>query len=427
MKPVRVAWALASLGGGGLSVAALGLLSGCLPDAPRAPTPPAMEETVASTDALTARQMFDKQVKPLLSSTCGACHSLEVGVGPGFLRSALPQPDYDPYPIITNWANFIVTEPELSALLTKGQHEGPPMTMSQYDTTLTWLKKEKTERDAVTVTPFQQQIPPFSITMTTGTTPVYNQIQLDKIDPAYVGAYLQFIAKPLNATTGTGLEISDLRFFNRKPGATANEQRSIHFKNPLFVLWRAGVPYPDPAQSFYGFERTIKLNQDDVGQVGKGVLIIPGILVLDQYRAGYALSVVFDLIELVKPVLGGDPCTAGQLSYFSATFPRYIGAKTGMTASSCAQATCHDSVTRIAEIDMSPMLTTGSDLSTLCEQLKFYNSLGVIVRNTDPNGTVGHPFKWTIASDRCGVLTAPAENPCFDNFKSKLDTWKTTQ
>ena len=107
--------------------------------------------------------------------------------------------------------------------------------------------------------------------------PVYNQIQLDKIDPAFVGAYLQFVAKPLNATTGTGLEISDLRFFNRKPGAAANEQRSIHFKNPLFVLWRAGVPYPDPAQSFYGFERTIKLNQDDVGQVGKGVLIIPGI------------------------------------------------------------------------------------------------------------------------------------------------------
>ena len=424
MKPVRVAWTLASLASGGVAVAALSLLSGCLPDAPRAPTPPAMQETVTSTDALTARQMFDKQVKPLLSATCGACHSLEVGVGPGFLRSVSAS-SYDPYPVITGWTNFIVTEPELSALLTKGQHEGPAMTMSQYDTTLTWLLKEKTEREAVTVTPFQQQLPPFSITMTTGTTPVYNQIQLDKIDPAFVGAYLQFIAKPLNATTGTGLEISDLRFFNRKPGAVANEQRSIHFKNPLFVLWRAGVPYPDPAQSFYGFERTIKLNQDDAGQPGKGVLIIPGILVLDQYRTGYSLSVVFDLIELVKPILGGDPCTAGQLAYFSATFPRYLGAKTGMTASSCAKATCHDAVTRIAEIDMSPTLTTGSDLSTLCEQLKFYNSLGVMVRNTDPNGVVGHPFKWTTASDRCGVLMG--ENPCFDNFKNKLDMWKATQ
>jgi hypothetical protein len=427
MKPVRDALTLASLGGGGLSVAALGLLSGCLPDAPRAPAAPAMQETVESTGALTARQMFDKNVKPLLGSTCGACHSLEVGVGPGFLRSALPAPDNDPYPIITAWSNFIVPEPELSALLTKGQHEGPAMTMSQYDTTLAWLQQEKRERDAVTVTPFRQQIPPFTITMTTGATPVYNTINLDKIDTAFVGAYIRFVAKPLNATTGTGLEISDLRFFNRKPGAATSEQRSIHFKNPLFVLWRAGVPYPDPAQSFYGFERTIKLNQDDVGSPGNGVLIIPGILVLDQYRAGYALSIIFDLIELVKPVVGGDPCTAGQLTYFTATFPRYFGAKTGMTATSCARATCHDATTKIAEIDMSPTLTVGSNMNQLCEQLKFYNNLGVIARNTDPASSASHPFKWTTANDRCGVLSSPMENPCFDTFKSKLDTWKTTQ
>lgn len=427
MKPVRVALALASLSGGGLSIAALGLLAGCLPDAPKAPTPPAMQETVEISGALTARQMFDKNVKPLLSSTCGACHSLEVGVGPGFLRSSLPAPEYDPYPIITAWTNFIVTEPELSALLTKGQHEGPAMTMSQYDATLAWLQKEKAEREAVNVTPFSQQLPPFSITMTTGATPVYNQVNLDKIDAAFVGAYMRFVAKPLNATTGTGLEISDLRFFNRKPGAAANEQRSIHFKNPLFVLWRAGVPYPDPAQSFYGFERTIKLNQDDTTSPGNGVLIIPGILVLDQYRTGYSLSIIFDLIELVKPVVGGDPCTAGQLTYFTNTFPRYLGAKTGMTASSCAQSTCHDSMTKIAEIDMSPTLTAGSNMNQLCEQLKLYNNLGVILRNTDPNGGASHPFKWTTATDRCGVLTAPAESPCFDNFKSKLDTWKATQ
>lgn len=427
MKPVRVALALASLTGGSLSVAALSLLGGCLPDAPRATTQPAMDETVTVAGSLSARQMFDKQVKPLLSSTCAICHNLESGgIGPGFLRSAVAAPDYDPYPIITTWSNFIVGEPELSALLTKGQHEGPAMTMSQYDTTLAWLRQEKRERDAVTVTPFKQQLPPFTITMTESGKPVVpNKIDLDKIDKAFEGAYIQFVARPLNSTTGTGLEISDLRFFNRKPGAAANEQRSIQFKNPLFVLWRAGIPYPDPAQSFYGFERTIKLNQDDASSPGNGVLIIPGILVLDQYRAGYSLSVVFDLIELVKPVLGGDPCTPGQLTYFTNTFPRYLGAKTGMTATSCARSTCHDATTKIGEIDMSPMLTAASSPG-LCEQIKFYNNLGVIARNTDPNGPSSHPFKWTTAADRCGVIS-PAENPCFDSFKSKLDTWKATQ
>lgn len=430
MKSVRPAFSLAALGGGGLALATLsaGLLAGCLPDAPKAPTPPKMEETVSIEGSLSARQMFDTQVKPLLQSTCGACHSLEVGVGPGFMRSATPAPDYDPYPIITTWNNFIVTEPELSALLTKGQHEGPAMTMSQYDTTLAWLKKEKRERDSVTVTPFSLQLPPFSITMSPSkASPIYNKIPLDKIDSAFVGAYIQFVALPLNSTTGTGLEISDLRFFNRKPGASANEQRSIFFKNPLFVLWRAGVPYPDPAQSFYGFERTIKLNQDDVGSPGSGVLIIPGIVVLDQYRSGYSLSIVFDKIELVKPVLGGDPCTAGQLSYFTNNVARYLGAKTGMTAASCAQATCHDTTSKVAEIDMSPTLMTGANLGPLCEQLKFYNNLGVIAKNTDPNGGASHPFKWTTANNRCGVLSSPPENPCFDNFKTKLDTWKATQ
>jgi hypothetical protein len=429
MKSVRLAFSLASLGGGGLAAAVLGtgLLSGCLPEAPKAPAQPKMEETVNIEGSLSARQMFDKQVKPLLSSTCGACHSLEVGVGPGFLRSATPAPDYDPYPVITTWSNFIVAEPELSALLTKGQHEGPAMTMSQYDTTLAWLKKEKQERDAVTVTPFSQQLPPFAITMSQSkAAPVYNKIPLDKIDPAFVGAYIQFVALPLNSTTGTGLEISDLRFFNRKPGAAASEQRSIFFKNPLFVLWRAGVPYPDPAQSFYGFERTIKLNQDDVGSPGNGVLIIPGIVVLDQYRTGYSLSIVFDKVELVKPVLGGDPCTANQLTYFTNNIVRYLGAKTGMTAASCAAATCHDATTKVAEIDMSPTLNVGANLVPLCEQLKFYNNLGVITKNTDPNSSSGHPFKWTTANNRCGVLS-PAENPCFDNFKTKLDTWKATQ
>jgi hypothetical protein len=97
-----------------------------------------MQETVESTGALTARQMFDKNVKPLLGSTCGACHSLEVGVGPGFLRSALPAPDNDPYPIITAWSNFIVPEPELSALLTKGQHEGPALLHSSLPPPSRW-------------------------------------------------------------------------------------------------------------------------------------------------------------------------------------------------------------------------------------------------------------------------------------------------
>ena len=432
MKRTRVALALASVGGGTLGLVALsgGLLSGCLPDAPKTQVLPDMATTVSVESTLTARQMFDKKALPLLTSTCGACHSLEVGVGPGFLRSAVPAPAYDPYPIITTWNNFVGGDPELSAFLTKGQHEGPALSMSQYDASLAWLRKEKQERDAATVTPLNPQVAPFTIKMSASkASPVYNYIDLGQIDKAFVGANIRFVATPLNATTGAGLEISDLRVFNNKPGSVAGEQRSIHFKNPLFVLWRAGEPYPDPANSFYGTERTVKLDQNDTNPAAPGVLIIPGILVLDQYRTGYSLSLVFDLIELVKPIVGGNPCTTGQMNYFQTNLVRYLGAKTGQTATSCAKATCHDALTKIAEIDMSPTLTTGSNMNALCEQLKFYNGLGIIATNTDPAIVASHPFRWTTTgttSNYCQVLS-PAENPCFDNFKAKLDAWKATQ
>lgn len=415
-----------ALGAGGLAVAFVGgaaLLTqhGCLPDGPKVNEAPADMTVVPDTGAsLTAKQMFNMQVLPLLTSTCGACHSREVGVGPGFLRSASTDPTvYDPYPVVTTWNNFIVSSPELSALLTKGQHEGPALSMSQYDATLAWLEQEKKERDAVTVIPFKPQVPPFTVAITTNkASPQYNVVNLDSIDSSFAGANIRFIATTLSPS-GTGLEISDLRFINVKPNPQPGEQRAIHFQSPLFVLWRSGVPYPDPANSFGSTDRTVALNQNDTTAGGPGVVIIPGILILDQYRPGYSLSIAFSTIELVKPVAGANPCSAGQLSYFSGNIANpYLAA-----VSSCTQSgQCHNAMAKVAGVDISPT-TTGADLSGLCEQLKFYNGLSIIQHNMDPNATYNHPFKWTTSN--CTANGFPTT--CFNDFSSKLDTWRTTQ
>lgn len=420
------------LGGVAVFAGAVGSLGmGCLPAPPR-PTGEQADMTV-SVDAggsLSARQLFETKVQPLLESTCSVCHNRSVGVGPGFLNSDPQGPGV--YKTVTEWSNFIVSDPELSALLTKGQHEGPALSMSQYAAALEWLQQEKKEREASSVVPFRPQVRPFAVTLTTDKlNPQYNQIDLAQINPTFTGAYLQFIATSLNTGTGSGLEVSDLRFFNRKPGSVAGEQRSIHFNSPLFVLWKNGVPFPDPANSFAGRDITISLNQNDPPRPPStmptpGVLIVPGIVVLDQFRAGYSMSLLFDVIELVKPVVGASPCTANQLTYFKSNIAyRYLGAKTGPTAVSCAQSKCHDAITSVAGLDMSAALNGTVDIGPLCEQMRFYNNLSVVEKNTDPTSQVSHPFRWSPTN--CMVLTGPAENPCFPTFQMHLANWRATQ
>lgn len=409
----------------GLSLS-LTLSAGCLPSGPKESetTPP--PKTVDDPSNLSAKQLFNAEVLPLLTATCGACHAREVGVGPGFLRSSSTDPTiYDPYPVVVGWNGFIASDPELSALITKGQHEGPALTMSQYDSVLKWLKKEKSERDAVNVIPFKPQLPPQAIILSASkASPQYNYFDLSKLNSGFNGAVIRFVATTLNAN-GSGLELSDLRLINTKPGPPVmGDQRSIHYTSPLFVLWRVSVPYPDPGTSFEGYDRTVALNQNDPSATG--VALGPGILVLDQYQPGYAISIVFNVIELVKPVAGANPCTTTQNTFFKNNIAyKYLGATMAGNPVTCAKAgACHNSTARAAEIDISPAAAMATNLDSLCEQFKFYNSLDIIKRNTDPNQNAGHAYKWTAAE--CGNITPP-DAGCFNTFSGLLDQWRMTQ
>ena len=81
-------------------------------------------------------------------------------------------------------------------------------------------------------------------------------------------------------------------------------------------------------------------------------------------------------------------------------------------------------------IDMSLLATPALPVTdprtvALCETLKFYNSVGTILNNTDPNGMYAHPFKWWTTTagrpNNCAVNGFP--NTCFTDFMNVLAGW----
>lgn len=423
------------------SAATLGFLLlglyGCLPAAPSGPAaadlaapavadlaqPDMAQGTIVDVARLTAREIFDTLVIPTVTPSCAACHNRDSGVGPGFLRSASTT-KYEPYPITVAWTGFVVDDPQLSQLLRKGQHEGPPLNLDQADIVLKWLQQEKAERDASTVIPFKPQVKPFTPVLSAArATAPYNTVDLGQINRAFAGAYLRFTAVPISSRGA--LEISDLRFFNLKPGAMANEQRTIHMVRPLFVVWTNNKALPDPVDNFNSTDRTVALNQHDTipgdgGMVpgSNGTLIVPGLFTLNAWRPGSALSVVFDELSLVAPQSGGNPCTAAGLTQFTTKVAPFITPTT-----SCVTAGCHDANTQVAGINMALLLPPQGDVKKLCEQLKFYNGLTIIDDNTNPAKSGNHMYRWTDTACRNANLAAG----CFTSFANELKTWRTLE
>ena len=406
----------------------LGLLqgSGCLS---AAPAPPAQEVAPADMadpplDAplrLSARTLFNEQVVPLMLPTCGVCHKLQGGVGPAFLASSSTT-NYDPYAITSAWPGFLSETPALSALLTKGQHEGPSLTLDQYAAVLSWVTQEEVERSAGTVEPFNPAVEPFYPDTKGGVTTV----SLAPISTQFTGAYISFKAVPISPTRG--IELTNLRFFNVRPGAVSTDQRAIRLKRPLFVVWQGTTAQPDPVDSFSSTDLTIPLEVPVGTAQPVGQLITPGILTLSKYVPGNALSISFDLMLLVPPASGSNPCKTTGLTAFTGQVAPYIKAGGSCTSGGTA---CHAASGKAGGIDMSPIYLQSTDpkLVALCETLKFYNSVGTIANNTDPSATYSHPYKWWTNTagkpNNCASNSFP--DTCFADFTAALAAWKNAE
>ncbi|MFO0722616.1 MAG: hypothetical protein U1E65_02455 [Myxococcota bacterium] len=105
---------------------------------------------------LTARELFDRNVAPILAANCASCHAgANPGDGPDYLGpTATPATGfYAPlttgHTVIGN-APFIAYPSVNSPLVYKGAHTGPAFTTADAATVSSWLVKEAEERGLVT-------------------------------------------------------------------------------------------------------------------------------------------------------------------------------------------------------------------------------------------------------------------------------------
>jgi hypothetical protein len=426
-----------------VSLLLAGALAGCLPQTDNAPRPavpeqngaadlsaPSDEELLLLGDggSLSASQIFNLILLPLISPTCRGCHGGRQGdLGPPFMASSKPD-SYDPYLTMKAWRNFAPDIAETSLLVTRGPHEGPALDLDQEAATLRWLRQEKIERDLQTKPSVRPQTRPFS-PKTDGTT--LNIIDLAQVDAKLNGATLQFTA--VTKPNVRGISLRDLRIINKLPGAQPGDQRTIRIARPILIVWSSGNPQPDVGDSLGSFDRSIKLDENEkappAGAGGTGIVITP-LLTLPIYDAGDALSFAFNIAAPVGLVVSPNTCRPAGLQLFGTQIKEYLG-----KANACSRAACHNAVNRIGGLNLEPLRDfTGTDytpLADLCEAFKYYRGNGVLANNMNPTPPVGntHRFRWGTYTYAGNTTNGCTDNGfaanCYDTYKARLDAWTT--
>lgn len=128
-----------------ITLAAGGCLGGYNQGSPGTPGTPGTPGVDASAPAMTARQLFDAEVAPVLGGSCATCHAgTPPTTGPTFLGAG----GSSYYGALLADPRFVNNDPQDSLLLTKGAHEGPGLTVGQGNAIGAWLAQEVVERGA---------------------------------------------------------------------------------------------------------------------------------------------------------------------------------------------------------------------------------------------------------------------------------------
>jgi len=356
------------------------------PDALVVDAAPAVDAADPLAEArIAARAAFDTEVSPVLSAVCTACHQA-AGPGQGFLT-----PNPDAYTTLLNWPGIIDLErPTRSRLLTRGPHAGPGLTETQHDTVLRWIELEVAARGRVVEQ--DPETPSFA--------PILGDNSVDLGPLGLVGSTLTFRAELLAA----GLYLSSIQVTAGASGA-----RLVH---PLFVVWKAGVPQPDPVDSFSGLDLSI--------QPGGSATLGTGTLVLVSFAAGDQLSVTFESAEptVAQQPDGGvmGPIDAGSLGggcRSVAAFTQYAQPQLAQACANChsggnGSATNAFDMTRIGDLTPEGQAAAcGQSLSRIHRDDPNASSL---FTTTAPGGG-GHPFRFNGDAAR------------YDQFRSQILLW----
>lgn len=321
-----------------------------------------------------ALESFDKEVMPILQANCAACHATMPNVD--FLKS-----EPDPRQRMMEWPDLVKIEsPSESLLLNKGSHEGPALTVDQSALVLEWIQLERAaaggEDTTVEMDPFE---------------PVAGMNSIDLGVIGLGGSTISFRMEPL----AVGMYLSEITLSAGPDGA--------HLVHPLFVMWTAETPEPDPIDRFAGLDLALASGQ--VSMMGGGTAVFVDV------APDSMLSLHFELAEASAGAGGGGgPIGCKDVASFTASARPALSASCvschGGANSSATNAT---NMTKVDDLSAEGQAAACAQILSRVNLADPVNS-GIFVA-PDPGSGASHPFKFN------------GDPNAFAAFRASLTSW----
>ncbi len=314
---------------------------------------------------------FDDNVKPLLTSFCGACHA--EGTTVPFMGGT------DMYTTVMEWPNLVSLKvPGASSLVAKGAHSGPAWQLEQKAVVQGWIQAESDfapeEGDDLETIPF---------------VPVAGENSIDLTAVGLAGATISFRMEPLSS----GMYLSRMAL---NAGA-----EGVHIVHPTFVPWEGDTPAPDPVDRFSNVDIYAEANGSQ--SVGGGTLI------LVNTTPTAPISVRFELVEEANQ---GEVVLAG-----CADIPSFTANAQPLLSQNCVNchgggnggATAATDMTQINDLSPAAQEAACGQILSRVNLLDSINSSVFVA--SEPGSNLGHPFKFN------------NNNANFTAFRDSLTIW----
>lgn len=329
-----------------------------------------------------AKAKFASDVKPVLDGFCGACHT-------GMPNIDFMNPTPDVRDNMLAWTGLVnLSAPTQSSLLSKGAHSGPALTPDQSAVMLDWIELEAVAAGGE----------PAEVVETDRITPQPGVNVVDLSAIGLTGTSLQFLYEPL----ATGMYLSDIKVVAGAGGA--------HLVNPLFVIWEADAPNPDPINRFGNIDLLLQAGEESF--VGGGTAVFVDVDPLADISIHFRTATLAD-----GSGGGGGGGDGGVVGGGCNNVPAFTASARTPLSGSCGG--CHanaGNADAVAAVDMRLIndLTADSQASS-CAQVKTrVNELDPVNSGLflapDPNSGTAHPFKFPTAGD-------------FTNFRDQVIQW----
>lgn len=345
---------------------------------------------------------FEGEALPVLQSACAGCHADDVknvgfmkGTDAAEIRTSIKT--YDPPssgPVINT------EQPEVSRILTKGQHDGPLLTSTQATALLEWIQAEQESAKHDPANPIVIiATAPAAVQLCTAGLPgdatcPTNHISLDGLNKVAIpGAEITFTAQSLTS----GLYVTNLKFAGGTAGA--------YIEHPLFVSQAAnGDTVPDSIDRFFD----VKFNQaaNMSGQISGGTAQFVGFKAEDKVYVSFKDVKTFQMSSTPVPKTGCKDL---------AKFKTNVAPLVNMRCASChagnanANAKSTMDVTGVASTDDAALLLACNAMRSRTDLVN--TAMSGIFLAPQPGNNTNHPFKF---NNNAADFTA---------FQTSVDVW----